>query len=325
MDWKELKIYTSHENIENLSAALIAAGVSGLVIDDPEDIKEFAAERSDSWDYIDEELLKSTADKEPCVTLYISDDPDGAQTAEAVNEALQRLSGLGIACRPESSSIREEDWANEWKKFFKPQPIGKRILIKPSWETVSDPQGRKIIELDPENSFGTGRHHTTRLCLELMEKYLAEGDRVADLGCGSGIIFICAMALGASYAFGTDISPDAIKISAKNALNNGIFPDSFTVLCGDAVTDPELRRSACQGFDLVTANIVADVLLHMKELFKDMLRPAGKLVLSGIIDDRLDEVLEAVKAQGFTLVEQRHADIWNAAVFIKDQPSAAQA
>lgn len=318
MDWKELKIYASHADMDNLSAALISAGVTGLVISDPEDIKDFAAEKSTSWDYIDEELLKLAASGEAYITIYLSDDSDGAQTAESVKDALDRLKALGVKLRVESGSIREEDWANEWKKFFKPQPIGQRILIKPSWEEVSDPQGRKIIELDPENSFGTGRHYTTQLCLELLEKYLKEGDSVADLGCGSGIIFISAMALGASYAVGTDISPDAVKISRRNAVKNGVSEEKFEVFCGDAVTDAVLRERMCKGFDVVTANIVADVLIHMKELFSDCVKQGGKLILSGIIDDRLDEVLITVKQQDFMLVEQLHRDIWNAAAFIKD-------
>lgn len=317
MDWKELRIYTDHNNIENLGAALISVGIDGIVINDPEDIRQFAAEKSDSWDYIDDELLKSAASGEPFFTVYLSDDDAGAQSAEAVAEALGRLESLGIKTRTESTGIREEDWANEWKKFFKPQPIGTKLLIKPSWESVPKGCERTVVELDPENSFGTGRHFTTQLCLELLEKHLKRGDRICDLGCGSGIIFICAMALGASYAFGTDISEDAVRISRRNAIKNGVPENSFDVRHGDAAGDPELRKEACKGFDIVTANIVADVLLHMKELFADIIKPGGTLILSGIIDDRVDEVLENVKAQGFTLVEQLHRDIWNAAVFIK--------
>lgn len=317
MEWKELKIYADHNNIESLSAALISAGVSGLVINDPEDVREFAAEKNSSWDYIDDELLKTATAGEAYVTVYISDDEDGAQMMESIRIALDRLTALGIAYRIELGSIREEDWANEWKKFFKPQPIGEKLIIKPSWEDIPDPQGRKIIELDPETSFGTGRHHTTQLCLELLENYISDGDSIIDLGCGSGIIFISAMTLGAGSAVGVDISQDAAKISQKNAEKNGIPAEKIKVYCGDCVTDPELHEKVCKAYDLVAANIVADVLLSMKELFAEVCKPAGILVLSGIIDDRLEEVLTAVKEQGFTLLEQKHRDIWNAAVFKK--------
>lgn len=317
MEWKELKIYAVHENIEFLSAALISAGVTGLVINDPEDVKAFAAEKNSSWDYIDDELLKSATAGDAYVTVYISGDEDGAQMMESIQIALDRLTALGIGYRLELGSIREEDWANEWKKFFKPQPIGKKLIIKPSWEDIPDPQGRTIIELDPESSFGTGRHHTTQLCLELLENYIAKGDSIIDLGCGSGIIFISAIALGAGSAVGVDISQDAVKISRKNAEKNGIPAEKIEVYCGDCVANSELHEKVCKAYDLVAANIVADVLLSMKELFAEVCKPAGTLVLSGIIDDRLDEVLSAVKGQGFTLIEQKHRDIWNAAVFKK--------
>lgn len=315
MDWKELKIFTSHTWMENLSAALISAGVTGLVIFDPNDIRDFAAEKNSSWDYIDEELLKEATAGEPFVTVYLPTDDDGAAQLEAIYSALDRLKSLGADLRMETGSIREEDWANEWKKFFKPQPVGKRLIIKPSWETVNDPQGRVIIELDPESSFGTGRHFTTQLCLELMEQYLEPGDEIIDLGCGSGIIFISALKLGAKNAVGVDISEDAVRISRKNALSNNISEEQFEVYRGDIVTDPGLLKKACKGYELVTANIVADVLLAMTDAFRQLVKPDGKLVLSGIIDDRLDEVISAVKQKGFIFIEQKHRDIWNAAVF----------
>ena len=172
-------------------------------------------------------------------------------------------------------------------------------------------------ELDPENSFGTGRHHTTQLCLELLEKYVREGDSVIDLGCGSGIIFISALLLGAKNAVGVDISPDAAKISRRNARKNGIADERAEIYCGDAVADPELRAKVSRKYDIVAANIVADVLLNMKELFAETARQGGTLILSGIIDGRTDEVFSAMESLGFELIEQHHRDIWNAAAFKK--------
>ncbi len=314
MDWKELKIYTSHENMENLSAALISAGVSGLVINDPEDVKEFAAEKTSAWDYIDDELLKEAASGEPYVIAYISGDEDGALLAEAVGEALERLRGMGIGIRTESGSIREEDWANEWKKYFKPQPIGEKLIIKPTWETLK-PTERKIIELDPESSFGTGRHYTTQICLELLEKNISGGEKIIDLGCGSGIIFISAMALGASKAVGVDISEDAVKISHKNALQNGIPENDFAVFQGDITTDGKLFEKVAAEYDIVAANIVADVLLGMKDIFPKLVKRDGVIILSGIIDGRLEEILEAMKERGFEPTEILHRDIWNGGIF----------
>ncbi len=317
MDWLELRIHTEHRYMEDLTAALISAGVTGLVINDPEDVKEFAAEKNSSWDYIDDELLKEATSGDAFVTVYLSGDADGAQMKESVQYALDRLMSLGISCRTESGNIREEDWANEWKKFFKPQPIGERLIIKPSWEEVPDPDGRVIVELDPENSFGTGRHHTTQLCLELLEKYVGEGVSIIDLGCGSGIIFISAMLLGAGSAVGVDISPDAVKISRQNARKNGISDEKAELYCGDAVSEPELHKTVCRKYDIVAANIVADVLLNMKDLFAETARQGGTLILSGIIDGRVEEVVDEMTRRGFEVLEQKHRDIWNAAAFRK--------
>ena len=311
-EYREIKIYASHGDMECLAGCLVIEGITGLVISDPEDIKEFAAEKSDSWDYIDEDLLKEAASGEPYVTVYIAEGEEGAADAEALRLALERATSLGIDFRVEQSSIREEDWANEWKKYFRPLKIGEKILIKPSWESVDPSDGRTVVELDPETSFGTGRHYTTQLCLELTEKYLNAGDTVLDLGCGSGIIFITALKLGASSAQATDISADAVKISAQNAEKNGISRDRFEVYLGDAAKDEDIRSKIRKGHKLVTANIVADVLICLSDVFAETVEPQGRLILSGIIDGREDEVLNIVKSKGFTVLEHRHADIWNA-------------
>lgn len=311
-EYREIKIYVPRGSVETLTDNLIMAGITGLVINDPDEIEAFAAEKSDSWDYIDDELLKQAASGEAYVTVYLSDDEDGARGAESVKIAIERLASMGISCRAEQGSICEEDWANEWKKYFKPLKIGEKILIKPSWEDIADAEGRTVIELDPETSFGTGRHYTTQLCLELTEKYICEGDSVLDLGCGSGIIFIAALKLGASHAQATDISQDAVKISRQNAEKNGILQDSFEIYLGDAAKDKNIREKICKGHQLVTANIVADVLLSLEDVFAEAVSPHGKLILSGIIDSRTDDVTEAIKSKGFTVIEHRHADIWNA-------------
>lgn len=316
MDWKEIKIYAEHKDIENLSAALIGAGIDGLVINDPDDIRLFAAQKSDSWDYIDDELLKKADDGRAYISVYISEDEDGAALAESVNEALVRLRGMGVRLELKAETVREEDWANEWKKYFKPLKIGEKLIIKPTWIELSEEEvcGRTVIEIDPENSFGTGRHETTQLCLELMEKYVKKGDEIIDLGCGSGIIFIAGLLLGAAHAVGVDITDDAVKISTKNALQNGITKDRFSTACGYINDDgnPWLYLSLEKEYDIVAANIVADVLLSFRSVFKNFTAPNGTLILSGIIDDRLEEVVNAVKADGFTIIEQRNKKGWNA-------------
>lgn len=323
MDWLELNIYTTHQGIEPLSAALIGEGFTGLVISDPEDIVEFAENKNPSWDYIDDEVLAKQND-EAFITVYIQKDDSSADTIMQIKDIIARLKSLDTAnefgrLEIESSGIREEDWANNWKEFFKPIEIGEKLIIKPTWETLPDDNKRFVVELDPETSFGTGRHFTTQLCLELLEKYVTSGDRVCDLGCGSGIISIAAMALGAESAVGVDIAKDAVKIAKANALKNGIADEKYTVFCGDITTDAELKEKIGKGYDIVAANIVSDVLLAMKEIFAEITKPGGILVISGIIDDRRDEVLEAVKLCGFTLLEDLHRDMWNAAVYKRDE------
>lgn len=323
MDWLELNIYTTHQGIEPLSAALIGEGFTGLVISDPEDIVEFAENKNSSWDYIDDEVLAKQND-EAFITVYIQKDDSSADAIMQIKDIIARLKLLDTAnefgrLEMQSSGIREEDWANNWKEYFKPIEIGEKLIIKPTWETLPEDNKRFVVELDPETSFGTGRHFTTQLCLELLEKYVTSGDRVCDLGCGSGIISIAAMALGAESAVGVDIASDAAKIAKANALKNGIADEKYTVFCGDITTDAELKERIGKGYDLVAANIVSDVLLAMKEIFAEITKPGGILVISGIIDDRRDEVLETVKLCGFTLLEDLHRDMWNAAVYKRDE------
>lgn len=315
MDWICLNIYTTHMGIEPLCAMLLDLGITGVVINDPYDINEFVANKTAEWDYIDEELA-DTADKEAFVTVYLSNDADGIELLNEVNNGLLRLKAIDTAgeygrLETDNSSLSEEDWANNWKQYFKPIEIGEKILIKPTWETIPENNTRVIVELDPDSSFGTGRHFTTQICLELLEKYLERGDRMADLGCGSGIISIAGMRLGAASAVCTDIAENAVRIAKENAHQNGIHDESYTVFCGDVASDPEAFKKLGKGFDLVAANIVADVLLSMTEVFAKITKKGGTLVISGIIDDRLDEVMTAVKSAGFTVVELLHRDIWN--------------
>ncbi len=322
MDWLELNIYTTHLGIETLSAALIGAGITGLVINDPNDITEFVENKTPAWDYIDDEVL-ALQNGEAYITVYIEKNESAPEMLAEIKSIITRLKEADEnnefgRLELEASGIREEDWANTWKQFFKPVEIGKKIVIKPSWESLPENCDRAVVELDPETSFGTGRHYTTQLCLELLEKYIQKGDRVCDLGCGSGIISIAAIALGADSAVGTDIAEDASKIARSNAIKNGIADDKYTVYHGDIITDPELKEKVGKGFDLVAANIVSDVLMLMKETFAEITKQGGILVISGIIDDRRDEVIEAVKQCGFTLIESLHRDMWNAAVYKKD-------
>lgn len=215
----------------------------------------------------------------------------------------------------ELANVCEEDWANNWKQYFKPLTVGEKLVVKPSWEDYSGGDGRTILEIDPASSFGTGQHNTTQLCLELIEKNLCNGDRLLDLGCGSGILSIAAVLLGAEKVTAVDISQNSVETAKENASKNNISADKYTAYCGDIISDNTLVEKIGSGFDIIAANIVADVLIAMSPLFEKFVKNGGTLILSGIITERADEVIEAMKSKGYALSEIREKDGWAAVSF----------
>ena len=266
---------------------------------------------------IDQDLL-GMAQGDTTVTVYLPDNAQGAEQLVALRAMLAQIHARDDAqlfgtLELTLKNVREEDWANNWKQYFKPFTVGERLLIKPSWEMCENPWNRAVLEIDPASSFGTGQHHTTRLCLELLEQLMHPGDRVLDLGCGSGILSIGALLLGASGATAVDIEENAAATATENARKNHIDPTLYRVFCGNVLEDETLCREIGDGYDLICANIVADVLIAMKQLFRQFLRPEGSLIMSGIIMERRDEVLDQLKKAGFALLEVREKEGWAAA------------
>ena len=212
----------------------------------------------------------------------------------------------------ELSSIREEDWANNWKQYFKPVKIGEKLVIKPSWEEYENDGSRIILEIDPASSFGTGQHHTTRLCLELLEKSLNSGDRILDMGCGSGILSIGAMLLGAESAVAVDIEQNAAETAMENAVKNNISPEKYETFYGNILTDEKLADRIDAKYDVIAANIVADVLIAMKDHFVRYIKNGGILIVSGIIEERMHEVIGALEGGGFSNPEINVKEGWAA-------------
>lgn len=320
MDWIETAIYTTTQGIEAVTGRLLGLGIDGFVIRDAQDFEDFLEDKDGNWDYIDDDLM-GLKDCETTVTVYIPNDANAPELVSAIRAELNALkqsdeqSEFGrLEC--ELKNIREEDWANNWKQYFKPLCIGEKLLIKPSWESVSENETRRILEIDPAASFGTGQHNTTQLCLELLEQNISQGDSLLDLGCGSGILSIAAILLGAQKATAVDIDENSVKIAAENAQKNNIPSGSYTALAGNIITDKALAEKIGTGFDVVCANIVADVLIAMSGLFAGFLKKGGKLVVSGIIEPRRDEVLEKIQSSGFELVQTRQKDDWIAASFV---------
>ena len=319
MDWVEVDIYTTSEGIEAVTGSLLGLGINGFVIKDAKDFEEFLSDKSVNWDYIDDDLM-GLKNCETTVTAYLPENAQGLDYLEAVKAELRALKTRDTEnafgrLEYELKNVREEDWANNWKQYFKPLEIGDKLLIKPSWEDIPEGETRKILEIDPASSFGTGQHNTTQLCLELVEKYLGNGDRVLDLGCGSGILSIGAVLLGAQECTAIDIDANSVKIAGENAEKNNIPAEKYHAICGNVIDDSALVAEIGTGFDMVCANIVADVLIGMSGLFKGFLKQGGRLIVSGIIDMRKDEVLDVIKAQGFVLDEIREKEDWVAASF----------
>ena len=311
MNWTQVDIYTTTEAIDLLSSKIQDLGIRGCMVQDAQDFQEFLEQKDGRWDYLEDGLME-LAHCETCITVYLPEDGQGTETLSALRDMLAQLRAadpehiygrLEMQC----SGIREEDWANNWKQYFKPFPVGKKLYIKPSWEApTAEAAGRTVLEIDPASSFGTGQHHTTRLCLELMESEIQPGaTRLLDLGCGSGILFIGGLLLGAKSAYAVDIEENAVRIAGENAAENHLDPDSYTISCGNVITDAALTEAIGTGYDVITANIVADVIKAMAPLFPRFLKPDGTLILSGIITERADEVLETVTAQGFAVLEKR--------------------
>lgn len=235
MEWTELNIYTTTAGIDLLCSNLMDIGIKGFVIKDAEDFNEFLENKNGQWDYIDEDLM-GLSNCETCVTVYLPGNSQGADMMQSIKAMLAEMKsndaeGSYGRLETEFSNIREEDWANNWKQYFKPLKVGEKLVIKPSWEDCSNSDDRIILEIDPASSFGTGQHHTTRLCLELMEKVIKPDDKVFGLGCGSGILSIGAMLLESDSAVAVDIEQNSADTAMENALKNNISAEKYHTYC----------------------------------------------------------------------------------------------
>lgn len=322
MDWKEIVITTTTEGIDAVSGALIMNGVSGYTVQDSRDFEDFLEEKTVYWDYIEESLM-SLRSCVTTVTFYVSDDDEGEKTLCDVRHALASLKkedkdGLFGELTLSEKVVADEDWANNWKQYFKPLLIGDSLVIKPSWEEYTENDGRKIIEIDPSSSFGTGSHTTTRLCLEYIEKLCSEIspiENMADIGCGSGILGIGAYLLGCDNITAVDIEDNSIKIAKENFAMNNIPDRKVRALVGSITDDKALYAEVSdRKYKLLAANIVADVLISMAPLFREMLAFDGYAVLSGIITEREEQVLDTFRENGFEVCDIKHEDCWTAAL-----------
>ena len=309
MDWIQITIFTSTEGIDPLTGRLYLLGITGVEIEDESEFNEYLEENKQYWDYVDDELREKMSG-ETRVKVYVSNNASGNEMLLSIKECLNTLKAMDtenvygkLECA--LTDMSEEDWANNWKKYFKPMNIGEKILILPKWETLPENIGNRIVfTIDPGMIFGTGSHYTTQLCIEAIEKYVHENDVILDLGCGSGILSIISLLLGASSAMAVDIDPNAIPIAYTNIEMNGISKDKLTVLAGNLVTDENIIESiGYSKYDVVLANIVADVIISISNIVPKQLKANGIFITSGIINERLDDVLLALKNNEFEILD----------------------
>lgn len=300
MDWTEVKIEIPAECIDR------AADIANMVVPYGIYIEDYRNLEAETWeianiDLIDEELLQKDRTK-GYVHIYISPEEN---PQEAVAFLSERFRAAEISHRIDLSLCKNEDWENNWKEYFKPMQVGEKLLIQPLWiDDIDNPEHRAVLSIEPGLAFGTGGHHTTRLCLETLERYVKTGDAVLDTGCGSGILAIAALLLGAKTAVGVDIDELAVKTAIENGKQNGFTEPQYTILQGN------LADKVTGAYDVVVANIVADIILLFAKDVGRFLKPDGVFISSGIIDTREQEVRAALEENGFAVLERNEQNGW---------------
>jgi ribosomal protein L11 methyltransferase len=316
MNWIEVSIYTTTNGIEIINGALIKLGINDAVIEDASVFEDFLHDDTMNWDYYDEELTKMK-DCESCIKVYLADNSQGNQFFGEIKKFVENLKAEYMDIdfgRLEiiTKSLNDEDWANNWKQYFKPFTVSDKIIIKPSWEEYNEStEGKIILEIDPGMSFGTGQHHTTRLCIEQIIKHMSNGMKVLDMGCGSGILSIASILLGAKSCVGVDIDENAVRIAKENAELNDIFEDRFTLYCGDVTNDETLQEKIGNNkYDMIAVNIIAQIIMGMSTTFPKFLKKGGLVIASGIIKKYLQDVLDNFKELGFEVIEINDSEEW---------------
>lgn len=308
MKWIEIVVTTNHQASEAIHELLMERGANGTEMVDSMAFRQ-VLENNKYLDYADEGLIDSYGD-DVLVKAYFSDDRDGLSLCEEIRMALSEMAEyMDVKPGTVQYALRDdEEWKDTWKQYFKPFKFTDKIVIKPSWESYSPSSEDLVIELDPGMAFGTGTHETTRMCALLGEKYLKPGDKVLDLGCGTAILALAAVKLGACSALAVDIDDAAVKAARQNVENNG---ESEKI----EVRQGELCHVSPEPFDVIFINIIADIILSLCDEVPAYTKPGTRILLSGIIKERRDEVKAAYLNKGFTLLEEMSQGEWVAMVF----------
>lgn len=300
MRYIEVTVNTPKEELDARCEQMAALGAGGFVIENEEDFRDFFEHNRQYWDYVDQELEDRFSGVSR-IKCYLTDDEEGLAILRAFRAAWPSLT---------TAFVEDSDWENNWREYYKPIEVGEKLVVVPEWEEAPD-DGRVPLRLDPGLIFGTGSHATTRMCLAALERFCAPGVRVLDLGCGSGILGIGALLLGCERCLGVDIDPKAPDVVLSNAALNGIGDERMTAWAGDILGDAGLRERIGDGWQLVLANIVADVIIPLSALAGCFLAPGGAFICSGIIENRWPEAAAALKANGFEILDHRSEEEWH--------------
>ena len=310
MKWNKYTLKTRTEAEDLISSMMQDVGIEGIEIEDKVPLSQREKEQM-----IVDILPEGPADDGVAyISFYLEPDTDQEEMLDKVREGLKEIAGWGVEIGEatiQASETEDKDWINNWKEFFH-QFYVDDILIKPSWEEVKPEDREKLlIQIDPGTAFGTGMHETTQLCIRQLRKFLTPETELLDVGTGSGILSIISLKLGAKHAVGTDLDPCALEAVRENMEVNGIDPASFEMMIGNIITEKEIQdRVGYECYDIVVANILAEVLVPLTPVILSQLKPGGVYITSGIIDDKEDLVVETVKKCGLTVLEVTHQGEW---------------
>ncbi len=300
MRWIEAKLKTESQKIDNVCIDLENIGVGGMVIEDENDFCNFLQNNKQYWDYVDEDLEQNFKGKS-LIKFYLADDEEG----EAI---ISKVLELGYEL--ERSYVEDSDWENNWREHYVPIEIGERLTVIPEWDE-SDIGERVALRLDPGLIFGTGSHATTRMCLEFLQEFEIKGKKVLDLGCGSGILGIGAIVLGADFVCGCDIDPKAPEVALSNATLNNIDESVFKIYDGDILNDKNMRKKLGNSYDIVLANIVSDVIIPLSGIVSEFMAEDSIFICSGIIEGRQNDVQTAIENAGFKILQHKCSEEWH--------------
>ena len=316
MEWIEVFISSTQEGLEPVAGMLYQCGLNGLMIHDESDFQGFLDNPNRDWDYVADELVEEKEALQTGLTFFLTDNIYGMEQlnqikslVEAVKKSEKQIN-LG-SLEMTMKNVQEEDWANNWKKYFKPFPVGNKIVIRPSWEELTEETDKIVLKIDPGHVFGTGTHETTQLCLELIEDFVQPEQKILDIGCGSGILSIAGLLLGAVEADAVDIDPNAQKIAYENSDMNDIQRETYHVCAGNILEDSVLHQKySTKSYDVVVANIVADVIIALTKQVPVYLKDNGAFLCSGIITERKEDVILALEAGQFKVEDIKEKNGW---------------